>query len=223
MKNSLSIRPPLLFLAAALACASCGTPQSNKVMLEIPGPAAVNPDKIEALFLTNFWLAQEVKGLDLNKELKEFWTGELAVHFKGPIQSREVRFDKDGLFADASFWKELAGGAPRTLILTGRVSFAQETRKALLEVEKGVVGEPFTKEKTWDVRRNFTLEARLYFIAADTGLVVKDKEYKETVTYPNPKQPTLFALHDLLQRLKMKFFRDSFGAPRLQERYLLGQ
>ncbi|OGD12623.1 MAG: hypothetical protein A2Y86_09800 [Candidatus Aminicenantes bacterium RBG_13_62_12] len=223
MIPQIRLRPTRLVLAVVLICAACGVDISNQVLLDIPSPAAVRPDQTEAVLLTNFWLPQEVKGLDLGRELAEFWAAELAVPFKMPVAEREVKFDREDIFSDESFWKELAGGRPKSLILTGRAGFSQETHKVLREVDKGSVGESFTREKTWAVRLSFTLETHLYFIAGETGRIVKDKEFKETMTTSNPKQSVLFALHDLLLQLKMKVFRDAFGASRLQERYLLRQ
>lgn len=213
------IRPFILLLA--LACAFCGQAAREKLELEISSPAAVSRETTDELILTPLKLTREVKDFDLAKELQDYWSGELASRFKGKVTPRQVPLDKDGLFQDEAFWKELCGGSARTLVLTGQAGFSQEVRKAILEKEKGSIQEPFTKEKTWDLRRSTTLEVRFILLAGDSGKIIADRDYSETLTSSNPKQLPVFALHELLQRLKVKFFRDAFGAARFQDRYLL--
>jgi len=221
MPKDLSPLARLIMIPLVLGCAFCRTTSSDRFRLEIPSPAAVSVEATDQVFLTNFKLAAEDKSLDLNKELRDYWSGEMASRFKGKVALRDVRFDKDGLFEEAGFWRELSGAAPRSIILTGLVGLSLEVRKALTEKERGGVEEPFFKEKTWDTRKSYTLDAHLYLIAADSGKIILDKDYKETAADPGPNQVPVFALYDLLQRVKVRFFRDAFGAPRSQDRYLL--
>lgn len=223
MRKSPDSFPLYLLLGVVLSAAACGSLYTDKVMLEFPSPAAVNLNQTEAIFLTAFWQTKEFPGVDLNKELRAYWMGELAARFKGPITTPPVEFGRENLFQDTAYWKGLSGGLPRSFILTGRMDISQETRKALIETETGSIQEPFVKRKGWEVHQSFTLEARIFLIDGGTGGVILDREYKEQVSYPNVKQPPLFALYELLQNLKLKFFRDAFGTPRIQLRYLLNQ
>jgi hypothetical protein len=211
----------LAVIPLLLACAFCATTSRDRIRVEIPTPAALDARTIDSLILTNFKLVTEDKNLALNKELGDYWSGELAARFKDKVIPRDVRFEKDGLFEDAGFWKELSGGAPRAVVLTGRVGFSLDVRKSLTEKERGGIQEPFFKEKTWDTRKSYTLDARLYLIAADTGRVILDREYQETTTTSVLDQSPVFILYELLQRVKVRFFRDAFGVPRVQDRYLL--
>lgn len=221
MPKDLSSLARLAAIPLVLGLAFCRTTSSDRLRVEIPSPAAFNIETIDRLFLTNFKLVEEDKTLDLNKELRDYWSGEMASRFKGKVSLRDIRFEKDSLFEEAGFWKELSGAAPRSVILTGQVGFSLEVRKALTEKERGGIEEPFFKEKTWDTRKSYTLDARLYLIAADTGRVILDRDYKETITPPNADQVPVFILYELLQRVKVRFLRDAFGAPRLQDRYLI--
>jgi len=211
----------LIMVPLVLGAAFCRTTSSDRLHLEIPGPAAVNVEATDRVFLTNFKLAAEDKTLDLNKELRDYWSGEMASRFKGKVILRDIRFDKDGLFEEAGFWRELSGAAPRSVILTGQVGLSLEVRTALTEKERGGIEEPFFKEKTWDTRKSYTLDAHFYLIAGDSGKIILDKDYKETAAYPNPDQVPGFVLYELLQRVKVRFLRDAFGAPRFQDRYLI--
>jgi len=211
----------LIMIPLVLGCAFCRTTSSDRLHLEIPGPTAVNVEATDRVFLTNFKLAAEDKTLDLNKELRDYWSGEMASRFKGKVILRDIRFDKDGLFEEAGFWRELSGAAPRSVILTGQVGLSLEVRTALTEKERGGIEEPFFKEKTWDTRKSYALDAHLYLIAGDSGKIILDRDYKETAAYSNPDQVPVFVLYELLQRVKARFLRDAFGAPRFQDRYLI--
>lgn len=221
MKKNPDPRSLAFLLGLILSAAACGSLEMGKLLLEFPGPAAVDLSRTEAVFLTDFWQTKDFPEVDLNKELRTYWMGEVAARFKGPIKTPAVGFGRENLFRDAAFWKELSGGLSRSLILTGRMDLSQETRKALVETESGSIEEPFVKKKGWEARQFFTLEARMFLIDGGTGTIILDREYKETANYPKVKQPPLFALYELLQKVKIKFFRDAFGAPRIQPRYLL--
>ncbi len=221
MKRNPSRTSLALALAVVSLAAACQTVDTGKVSLELRSPAAVDVAATDTLLLTNFAVSSTVPGLDLEKEAAAYWRGELAARFKGTLKTPTVTFGPEGLPEDPAFWTRVSGGAARSVILTGRITFSVETRQAVVDKTTGSVQEPFVKVRDWDVRQSFTLEARMVLLAGDTGRPALDRVYKDTVTYPGEKQPALYSLNELLQRIKVRFFRDAFGAPRLQDRYLL--
>jgi hypothetical protein len=223
MRNDPNPFRSVIVLAAVLTAAACGTVERGKVQLELMSPAAVDLARTDSLFLTNFVTAGSVPGLDLDKELNAYWQGELAVRFKGKLKTPVLAFGPEGLSEDAAFWRQVSGGAERSVILTGRFAFTVETRQAVVDKTTGSIQEPFVKTKDWEVRQSFTLEARLVLLAGDTGRAALDRVYKESAVYPGEKEPPRFALSELLQTIKIRFFRDAFGAPHLQDRYLLNR
>lgn len=223
MKRNPSRLPLALGLGIAVLAAACSTVDTGRVSLEIKSPAAVDLGATDTLLLTNFVVSSTVPGVDLEKEAAAYWRGELAARFKGTLQTPAVTFGPDGLSEDPAFWTRVSGGAGRSVILTGRLAFSVETRQAVVDKTTGSVQEPFVKVRDWDVRQSFSLEARLILLAGDTGRPALDRVYKDTIVYPGEKQPALYSLNELLQRIKVRFFRDAFGAPRLQDRYLLNR
>ncbi len=221
MRRSPSLFRLTLGLGAALLAAACGTVDNGKVNLELKSPAAVDLGTTGTILLTNFMVSSAVPNVDLEKELAAYWQGELAARIKKPVKTATVADKPEGLSDDAAFWKQVAAGSERSVIVTGRFAFSVETRQAVVDKLTGSVQEPFVKTKGWEVRQSFILEGRMVLRAGDTGLPVLDRVYKESVLYPGEKQPPLYALNELLQRIKVRFFRDAFGAARFQTRYLL--
>ncbi len=213
----------LAFALLLLAGAACETIEPGKVRLEFPGEAPVDPGRTESVLLTNFRQTEDFPDLDLAGELRKYWGGELAARLKTPVKDLPSGLSPETRFEDESHWRTLAGSAPRSLIMTGTVDLTKETRKALVDNRTGSVADPFVTTRGWETRQLFTLTARLVLVSGETGRILIDRPYKETADVSDPKQPALFVLYDLIQKVKIKFFRDAFGAPRNQERYLLRQ
>lgn len=208
-----------LFLAALSAC-SLDSPYV-RVRVEMPAPAAVRVEDYREIVLAGFHVAEPAADVDLNRDLSAFFEPELKLRTKAAVVRRRPAPDDAALLKQEDFWKGTAGAGDKVLFLTGKARFDQELRKALLEKDRGRSEDPFTSDKAWDERKSFTLEVTMMLIDGATGRPVFEKDYKETATYSNIRQPAPFALFDLMQRLKVKFFRDVLGAERIQERYLL--
>jgi len=215
-------RIALTFLLAALgACASEGT---RKIRIELPTGSAVRLEEYKEFVVTNFREEPETKDFDLKKELVDYFSFEVGKKFKGKVSQRKMALEKEDVWTNKDLWKNAGADFKESLYLTGSVRFIQETRKALLEGDRKPVDGPFKEEKrALSERRLFTLTLNLFLIRGDTGEIVFQKDYKETRTYPNTNQIALFAFSDLVQRVKMKFFRNILGDDRAQERYLISR
>lgn len=211
------------FLTLILACLAACSIDSPYVRLRVEAPSLplVKMSDYREIAVADFFLAEPPAGLNLNQELTDYFKTEVGFRFKGTVSRRSLPLDKEEKLKDEAFWKEAAAGAPGLLFLTGKAGLEQELRKALLDKSSQGLEEPFAKEKAWDERKSFTLQITLFLVNGGTGRPVFEKEYKETINYTNTKQPIDFALFDLLQQLKLKFFRSVFGTDRLQERYII--
>jgi hypothetical protein len=211
------------FLTLILVClASCSLNNSYvRIRVEAPSVPSVKMSDYREIAVADFFVPEPAPGLNLNRELTDYLKTELGFRFKGNISRRSLPLDKEDNLTDEAFWKEAAAGASGLLFLTGKASLEEELRKALLNKGSQGLEEPFTKEKAWAERKNFTLQVTLILIDGGTGSPVFKKEYKETINYTNIKQPPAFALFDLLQQLKLKFLRSVFGTDRPQERYII--
>lgn len=208
-------------LAAAAAC-SLDSPYV-RVRVEMPTTAVVRAEDYREVVVAGFVVARPAEGVDLNDGLSSFFETEFKVRVPSAVISRRPAPESEDALKQDERWRSAAGSGGKVLFLTGKAGFDQELRKALLESGPSRAEEPFSRDKVWDERKSFTLEATLMLIDGSTGRPVFEKEYKETATYTNIRQPAGFALFDVLQRLKVKFFRDALGAQRLQERYLLNK
>ncbi len=218
--SSLKRALALALVMAGLAACSLD-PSYLSLRIEASSLPAVKTNDYREIAVTDFFLPDTSPDINLNQELAEYFRTEVSFRFKGPVSRRSLILDKEEKLKDEAFWKEAASGAPGILFLTGKARLEQELRKALLDKDTRTREEPFVQEKTWNERKSFTLQITLLLIDGGTGRAIFEKEYKETANYANTKQPVSFALFDMLQQLKLKFFRTVFGSDRLQDRYLI--
>jgi hypothetical protein len=99
----------------------------------------------------------------------------------------------------------------------------QETRKALSEDAMKELDGPFEQGKKLLERRVVTLELTLFLLRAETGELLYKKDFKETKSFENTKQPASFAFFELLHKVKQKFFRAVLGESRVQDRFLISE
>jgi hypothetical protein len=215
-KNSLA-----LFVSAFLL-AGCGRSVNyQKLRIEIPTYSPIQLDDFQELAVTTFLIPKETAGMDLNKEVTEYFITELARKFKGKVVARSIALDNEAVFKQPEFWKALSAGESGLLFITGKANLEKETRKAVLSRPGNPREEEFSTQRTIAERTVFTLDASIYMIRADTGEIVLSRDFKETRAYTNPKQRADFAFSDLVQRIEQKLFRPILSEERIEERYLL--
>jgi hypothetical protein len=210
------------FLLLALGLAACSIERTAKVNLEVPGEPALNWSAVKSVVLTGFFVAKEVKGLDLNKALIEYFRDALKPRLHAVVTEKPIAWPSAAGLESRDFWKGAAAGPDRTLILTGQAAFSQEARKALMDGERREIDEgPFKPISPWSEQKSFAVTLDLALIDPVSGAVVFRKEYKDAVSTGNARQTAEFALYDLMGRIQPRLFRALFGAERAQDRYLL--
>ncbi len=207
----------LFFLLAA-----CSGDTYRKIRLDLPPFSPVRLADYDEILITDFLVTKAPEGLDLNKEVAQYFKLELEKKFRGNVFHLPFPIDRDEAFQDAATWKPLASASGSRLVMTGKAALSQETRKAILSRPvRRTEEETLSPAKKIEERRVFTLELSVYLIRPDTGEVLLHRDFKETITYTNLQQRADFAFHDLAQRVRVQFFRPLLGEERLQERYLL--
>jgi hypothetical protein len=219
MRKNSGVALALLAVLGGAACTSEMT--AEKVRIEIPAIPVLETENFTEIVLAPFWLDKEVKEFDLNKDLADYLLEEFKVKFPGRVSTKPVVWTGAEMAAQPEAWKKAALGPAGTLVLTGKAAFSQETRKALLSSDKKKFEDPFEPEKKWVERRNFDLKLEVVLLKADTGKVLSQNTFQETLNYENAKQTPVFAFHDLLDRIKPRLIRSLFGSARIQERFLL--
>lgn len=215
-KNSWAIACLLLFLVA------CRSNAYRKLKVELPAYSPIRLEDFLEVVITPFLVADQPKGIDLNKEIADYLKPELERKFKGRVTLRQVPLESEEAFKKPEYWQSLAVGSSKSLVVAGRATLNQETRKAILSRPvRSLEEEPLSPQKSLDERRIFTLEVSLYLIRAETGETLLQRDFKETKSYTNPNQRIDFAFYDLIQRVKAKLFRLILGEERIQNRYLL--
>ncbi len=215
-KNSLAVACLLLFLAA------CTSDAYRKLKVELPSYSPVKLEDFLEVVITPFLVAEQPQGIDVNKEIADYLKPELEKKFKGRVTLNQVSLESEEAFKKPEYWRALAAGSSKSLFLTGRASFTQETRKAILaRPARSLQEESLSPRSGLDERRIFTLDVSLYLIKAETGEPLLQRDFKETKSYTNLNQRADFAFYDLIQRVKAKLFRLALGQERVQNRYLL--
>jgi len=212
---------PVLLCLLALLAACGGGDIYRKIRVGLPAYSTLHPEQFEQLVFSGFLVAKEPDGLDLNKEIAEYFGPEFEkkLHFRVIIQ--RVALESEELFRKPDFWRSLAPGPGRALYVTGKAEFTRETRKAILGRTKADAEDPLAQQRGIVERTLFSLSLHLYLIRGDSGEVVLDRDFKESKAYTNLNQRADFAFYDLAQRVKTKLFRPILSEERMQERYLL--
>ncbi len=218
-----SRRAFLPVLALALALAACGVEPMAKVSLDIPTRAGLDWKPVRAVVLAGFREDATVKDLALSRDLVEYLRDAIKGRLKSAaLSEKPVAWPSAESLGDAEFWKAAVPGPAGTLILTGRASFGQESRRALTDPERREIDEgPFKAVSPWSSRKAFTLKLEVALIEAATGAVAFRREYQETMTTDNARLTADYALYELFGRLRPRLFRALFGSERPQERILL--
>lgn len=213
-----------LALAGLLLLAACtSTDTYKKIKVEIPAYSILRVDPAQELAVTTFLTPKETAGVDLSRELGQYFEQELGRKFPGRVFSRDVAIESEAVFQDSGFWKSLAPASGSLLCFTGKADFARETRKAVLSRPGDPWEDELTPQRSIAERTVFILDITIHIINTASGEILVSKTYKESKTYASPKQRADFALFDLIQRVKQKLLRPLLGEERVQERYLLGK
>jgi hypothetical protein len=213
---------PILLCLLVLLAACRGGDTYRKIRVELPAYSTLHPEQFEQAIFSGFLVAKEPDGLDLNKEIAEYFGPdfEKKLHFRVTVQ--RVALESEELFRKPDFWRSLAPGPSRVLYVTGKAELTREMRKSILGKAKSDADDPLAQQRGGVAERTlFSLSLHLYLIRGDSGEVVLDRDFKETKAYTNPKQRADFAFYDLAQRVRTKLFRPILSEERMQERYLL--
>lgn len=202
---------------------SCSSGLHLKLKIEIPGDPQIDLDKFNQIVITNFFIQKETKDINLNKEIVEYFKLEIEQNFEGKVVSQNFSIEDEEAYKNQDFWKGLIETSEQTLFFTGRVNYSEEIRKAILEKRDDRPEDPFPSTKELAERKFYTLNIDLYLIDAQTGNPLYQRRFKETKGYKNPNQTAYFAFFDLIQQVKVKFFRNVLGDKKIEERYLISR
>lgn len=200
---------------------SCTSSSYLKLRVEIPRRAAYNLEQFSEIVITNFFIKKRTKKFDLNQELVNYFASEIEREFKGKTSSKTISLEKEEIFSDKEFWKNLSLDLKGAVLLTGSAQYSEEIRKAISETKKGYSEDLSKKRRIMEERRFYTLSLNLYLIDAKTGEALYKRSFKESKGYKNPNQTAPFAFFELIQIVKGKFFRNILGGTKIQERYLI--
>jgi len=211
----------LALLFALVLFISCVPEDHLNIRIEPLGKIVFDLDQFSEIFVTDFLIKSQSKGLDLNAEIIDYFSSELRNNFKGKVSTKKITMEKEEVFKNEDFWKNLSADKEKTLLLTGSIQYKEEVRKAVLGRRKKDSEDPFQAEKTLTVQRFYLLNLDLYLIDGKTGKALYKKSFKESKNYKNPEQTAYFAFFDLIKVVKEKLFRDLLGERKIQLRYLI--
>ena len=212
-----------ILFASLLFYLSCSQSIHLKLNIEMPGESQVDLNKFNQIVITNFLIQKETKDIDLNKEIADYFKLEIGQNFEGKIISTAFSIEDEEVYKNQDFWKGLIEEPEQTIIITGTANYSEEIRKAILETSRDRFDDPFPSSKKLAERKFYILNMDLYLIDAQTGSSLYQRSFKETESYKNPNQTAYFAFFDLIQQVKVKFFRNILGDKKIEERYLISK
>jgi hypothetical protein len=211
----------LFLLLGLLFFLSCGSGEHFNLRIELPRKPPIPLENYDAFIVTNFMINGDDQDFDMNKELTDFFSAEFEQELEKKITSEEISFQDEDVFQDQEFWQTLYPEQRGILLFTGKLEYTQEIRKAIKSLQKRQFETPFPKESRIDARKFYSLDLQLYIIAAQTGEVLYERNFKESKTYKNPNQTAHFAFIDIIQSVRDKLFRQLLGEEQIQQRYLI--
>lgn len=211
-------------VAAVCLISACLPAEYWKLRLDIPQKVGLDLDNYQELVVADFLVQEPAKGFDLSQELTDYLTYELGQGLKKlKVSHQEIELADELVFKNLAFWQERFPSAKETVIITGSVKYAEETRKAILKKEKKRFDDPFPEDERLVTRIFYTLQMDVYFIDSRTGETIHKKNFKETRSSKNPNQTAYFAFFDLIQAVKDKMLDALLGGDRIQQRYLISK
>ncbi len=211
-----------LLALLALGLGACQAENIVKTAIEIPAVPPVRWESIRTVVFSGFFLEKEAPGFNLDRALIDYFREALKTGFKGAQTEVPIPWTGPDSLADTALWKGKGGAGEGALILTGKASFAQETRKALAGGDRRALDEgPFGPRNPWLEKRAFVFTLEIALLNPASGEAVFRKNYTDTLVSENLRQTAEFALHDLLGRVGPRIVHAFFGSSRPQERFLL--
>jgi hypothetical protein len=208
--------------AAFLLTPACSAISTVTAKIDIPAVPAVKLDGVGEIAIGDFLVDPPSKEFEIGPAITQYFRDAMKPEFKGRLSIVPLAWTNATQAENKDAWTRVLADPRDKLILTGRVQYAQDIRKALVAKDRRAIDDgPFAPEKPWSERKNFELKLDIYLIRAETGEMLLKKDFLESVIVENRKQPAEFAFFDLLQRVRLKLFRLLFGTVRNQERYLL--
>ncbi len=209
----------LIFILFFLIYCSCESISQYKLMIEIPTPTKIDLSSYNKIIFTSFKIESEIKEINFNKEIFNFFSSEIEREFKGKILFKEIDWSQKNIIENKEYWKTLLNNSKtKKLFFTGKLNFKKELRKALLEEQAPAT--PFPERKLIS-RLFFTLNLDLYLIDSNTGEIIYEKDFKESRGYKNINQKPNYAFFDILEEVKNKLFREIISHKKREERFLI--
>ncbi|HDJ24022.1 MAG TPA: hypothetical protein ENF17_09050 [Candidatus Aminicenantes bacterium] len=210
----------LLILVVIWGTFACSSYNYVKLRMEFPIQTVLSLEEYSEIKIVHFVVKRQPKGMNLDKELRDYWQFELSKATDQKIALEDISIPEEAIIKDKDFWKSQAPQS-KALFFTGLAEYKEEVRKALLRREKRQFEDPFQSSPQLAERKFFSLVLDLYLIDSETGEIVNHRQFKENHLSQNKNQTAYFAFFNLIQKVKQKFFRQLFGGERIQERYLI--
>jgi len=223
-RNSLAPARSLAAASLLLAAAACSAVSTAPTKIDIPAVPAVKLDGVGEIAIADFLVDTPSKEFEIGPAITQYFRDAMKPEFKGRLSVVPLAWTDAAMAGNKDAWTRVLADPKGKLILSGRIQYAQDVRKALVSKDRRAIDDgPFAPEKPWAERKNFELKLDIYLVRAETGEMLLKKDFLESVIVENRKQPAEFAFYDLLRRVRLKLFRLLFGTVRNQERYLLSR
>ena len=192
-----------------------------RLRIEIQRKSPLDLEGIDEIVITNFFVKEQAKDFDINKELTEYFKTELEQKLGKKISSEEVLLENEEVFQDKNFWQTFSDEKKKAVMFTGSLEYTEEIRKSIKSADKRRFEEPFPEESRIEQRKFYSVSLRLYLIDTQSGATLYKRSFKESKAYNNPNQTAYFAFYDMLLNIRDDLFRQILGEEQMQERYLI--
>lgn len=234
-----SRRLSVLLLAAAATSVSIGCASFVEIPIETPLQSKIDVSRFRRVLVAGFATEPGASDIELSSETSRLLQNQLrsvsrlqvlepdrpplhdaldrvksslAEDDRWTKASREqFRLEADKILTDGEYWRKLGEEYQNPLIVTGRVSFEEQSRSGF-QADERVVRDPTTSRarlvrgNRFLERKAFTLSADFVFVDGKTGETLHKEKFSEEILYSeDQKVSPLSSYFELMDRLLPNF------------------
>lgn len=210
-----------VIIMTLLTLTSCST-NFTEVKLEISETKSIDFSKYDKIVYADLILESTPEDFNPTKELSGFFVEDLSKVLGKKIEPLNVAdIDKDTTMgtednARLEKIKERLKESPKSLLITGKLTFDIKTRTKVDDVK----GETGKKEKTFVKVQHWGLTMKVRLIEVETGKELFNRSYSEKTASADITNPK-YNFDDLFFKINNNFTRDLTSKKSTQRRYLL--
>ena len=184
---------------------------SSQVLIKHPKRETALSGRFSRVYIAGFSPANEEQK-NLNFETTEYFRSELrkyTLYDVIPLEELDLPSAEDEFFNlvdDNEFWQDMGNKVGADLVVCGRVNFYAEPSDGFYPYEyRDYRTGGYRTGQLLIQRTAMTIEMDMFFYEVDSGEIVYEESFGQTIVYRGRLDPTLQAFYDVMNRILPRF------------------